>query len=261
MATKTSKPKTQKTIRTSKTKSKSKGNDNMAWWHLLIAALPTIIDGVKTLFSSGDKERVIAQAPTYNQQTATADDTTKINSLLSELKNQLITQAETIEDQLNYEYEKYVDQIKDILEDMQINLRSIEKISSQNNRRIKNILREQISQNISIANKECSDILYMSAGNEKQNAIIKFKNNVISNALKIIQKEIKNNFYDIIENAEIAINNKLQNDNNAISQNLHYLEQIKQISSIFDKENKLSELQKNITIQNIAINKIKSINT
>ena len=50
MVIKTSKTKTQKTTRTSKTKSKNKGNDNMAWWHLLISALPAIIDGVKTLF-------------------------------------------------------------------------------------------------------------------------------------------------------------------------------------------------------------------
>ena len=58
MVIKTSKTKTQKTTRTSKTKSKNKGNNNMAWWHLLISALPAIIDGVKTLFSSGDKEKV-----------------------------------------------------------------------------------------------------------------------------------------------------------------------------------------------------------
>lgn len=260
MATKTSKTKTQKTTRTSKTKSKNKGNDNMAWWHLLISALPAIIDGVKTLFSSEDKEKVIAQAPTYNQQTATADDTTKINSLLSELKNQLIMQSESIEDKLNYECEKYIDQISEMLEEMQINVRSIEKISAQNNRRIKNIFREQISQNLSISNKECADILYMLPGEEKQNAITKFKNQVIIKALKLIQQEIKNNFDNVIETAEICISNKLQNENNNISQNLNYLEQIKQVSNVFDKETKLIELQKNITLLNVALNKIKTIN-
>lgn len=261
MVIKTSKTKTQKTTRTSKTKSKNKGNDNMAWWHLLISALPTIIDGVKTLFSSGDKEKVIAQTPTYNQQTATADDTTKINSLLSELKNQLIMQSESIEDKLTYECEKYIEEIKDILEEMQINVRSIDKISTQNNHKIKNIFREQISQNLSISNKECADILYMSPGEEKQNAITKFKNQVIIKALKLIQQEIKNNFDNVIETAEICISNKLQNENNNISQNLNYLEQIKQVSNVFDKETKLVELQKNITTLEIATNKIKIINT
>lgn len=245
----------------SKTKSKNKGNDNMAWWHLLISTLPMIIDGVKTLFFSGDKERYIAQAPIYNQQTSTADDTTKINSLLSDLKNQLITQSESIEDKLNYECEKYIDQISEMLEEMQINVRSIAKISAQNNRRIKNIFREQISQNLSISNKECADILYMSPGEEKQNAITKFKNQVIIKALKLIQQEIKNNFDNVIETAEICISNKLQNENNNISQNLNYLEQIKQVSNVFDKETKLVELQKNITTLEIATNKIKIINT
>ena len=261
MATKISKTKTQKTTRTSKTKIKNKGNDNMAWWHLLISALPAIIDGVKTLFSSGDKEKVIAQTPTYNQQTATTDDTTKINSLLSELKNQLIMQSESIEDKLTYECEKYIEEIKDILEEMQINVRSIDKISTQNNHKIKNIFREQISQNLSISNKECADILYMSPGEEKQNAITKFKNQVIIKALKLIQQEIKNNFDNVIETAEICISNKLQNENNNISQNLNYLEQIKQVSNVFDKETKLVELQKNITMLEIATNKIKIINT
>ena len=169
-------------------------------------------------------------------------------------------QSESIEDKLTYECEKYIEEIKDILEEMQINVRSIDKISTQNNHKIKNIFREQISQNLSISNKECADILYMSPGEEKQNAITKFKNQVIIKALKLIQQEIKNNFDNVIETAEICISNKLQNENNNISQNLNYLEQIKQVSNVFDKETKLVELQKNITMLEIATNKIKIIN-
>ena len=78
------------------------------------------------------------------------------------------------------------------------------------------------------------------------------------NTRKIFQ--IKNNFDNVIETAEICISNKLQNENNNISQNLNYLEQIKQVSNVFDKETKLVELQKNITMLEIATNKIKIIN-
>ena len=54
---------------------------------------------------------------------------------------------------------------------------------------------------------------------------------------------------------------QVQNENNNISQNLNYLEQIKHVSNVFDKETKLVELQKNITTLEIATNKIKIINT
>ena len=64
--------------------------------------------------------------------------------------------------------------------------------------------------------QEIDRISKLPEGEEKQNAITKFKNQVIIKALKLIQQEIKNNFDNVIETAEICISNKLQNENNNI---------------------------------------------
>lgn len=236
----------------------------MAWWKLIFDALPTIISaigGIKSLFDSGnDESRNLAREESYNSSTATTNDTSKVNALLSELKNQLINSADDIEDKLVYECEVQSDRICDKLEEMEINTSNLRRMATKNERRIKNTLREEISKNLSLDNRECLDILYMTPGDSKEAAIIKFKNSIIEKALKKIKEDIAENFNTIIDNAEIVINNKLENESNIVNQNLKYLERLINVTDIANKEVEQTNLQHKICIFKFLVGKIKNLN-
>ena len=164
------------------------------------------------LFSSNERTATVTSLQeSYQPATATAEQTRQVNHNLDEYKNDVSTRSEEIEDRIADDCEEMFDKLADSLNTMnnteiapgivfKIDNRQLQRESRKLLRSIRGSIKREVMPNISIGNSKCLQILEMNAGSAKKNAMKKFIDDSITNALKSLKNNLKDGLKDAIEN-------------------------------------------------------------
>lgn len=229
----------------------------------LVQAIPFVVQGIvafAALFKSSKKEeQAIANEESFDKSQANVEDIEKINTLLGTLKNAITADANRLEDQLRLLSGDFNNKIADMLHDMDVNSRNFEQINFKNERRIKNIFASEISSKLSLGNSRCLEILHMSAGESKENAITEFKNKILTNALSTIKDEVCENLQGGLDMMNSTLKNKLELEDMRISSNVKNLKLLANSTDIAQKEEVNAKLQSSICATDIMLDKLDEI--
>ena len=142
----------------------------------------------------------------YQKETASVNQTVKINEILSNFSLSLNERAEKIEDECIKDTEKYFD---DMLENIkkykgdnkELNIRRIKRTLRELREDIRDSLKNHLAVRVSIDDKECLRILKMDQGSAKENEMKNYGNKVIKEGLAKLSEKVE----DVIseQNGEI----------------------------------------------------------
>lgn len=230
---------------------------------LLVTIVPAVIEGVRLMYDffkdHKKEEKAIANEESFDKSQANVEDIEKINTLLGTLKNAITADANRLEDELRLVSGDFNNKIIDMLHDMDVNSRSFEQINFKNERRIKNVFASEIGSKMSLGNSRCLEILHMSAGESKENAISKFKNEILVSALSSIKTEICENLQGGLDMMNSTLSNKLEMEDMRINSNVKNLKLLADSTDIAQKEEVNAKLQSSICATDIMLDKLDEI--
>lgn len=175
--------------------------------------------------------RRVSEAREYDKQSASVNQTVNVNEILSGFSIGLQGQADNIEQNCVAESQKYFDYLIKELDSTKSGIHAnrlkatLNKVKNSINCSVKNHLAKRVS----LDDRECLQILQMSAGKEKERAMQAFGNKVINEALNLLSKqvrdivdeqneEIQEFLNDILEKQEKELNSMQDQFNSIVTQ-------------------------------------------
>lgn len=129
----------------------------------------------------------------YDQDTATERETRQIADILSSFSLGLNSQAGSIEVMAQQTVKQYFDNLTAAIQDVMGNNAMVRTLKSQKNIISSNIpgkLRDVLAKRVALTDSECSRILKMPAGTEKEKAMNDFGHKVIQEGLDALEKSV-----------------------------------------------------------------------
>lgn len=221
------------------------------------------------LFSSNERTATVtSRQESYQPATATAEQTRQVNHNLDEYKNDVSTRSEEIEDRIADDCEEMFDKLADSLNAMnnteiapgivfKIDNRQLQRESRKLLRSIRGSIKREVMPNISIGNSKCLQILEMNAGSAKKNAMKKFIDDGITNALKSLKNNLKDGLKDAIENTNDMLDNKFVQVESIAQSSLDVLNTLKENTNANKKEQTQIELAEKLCINQYALKLLK----
>ena len=199
-----------------------------------------------------ETSRKTGETDRYDKERARADETRKINMILTEFSLKTEERADEIEQTCIKECEVYFDELIFQLENSStesgINIKNIQRNISVVRREIRGNLKAYIAKRISIDDQKCLEVLKLEAGEVKTNAMERFTDDVIKTGLNNVIKDIKK----ILKNQKELLNEVVEEKLEDIKFNLE--QKLKAFDEIENNMN--SDSDKLILIQNVAETKI-----
>lgn len=152
--------------------------------------LETIGSNLK--YSCSETSKKVSETREYDKQSASMNQTINISEILSSFSIGLQAQADTIEQNCVTESQRYFDDLIKTLDSKKIGIKAnrlkftLNRVKSSINGSLKNHLAKRVS----LDDRECLQILQMSAGKEKEHAMNAFGKKVINEALSLLSKQI-----------------------------------------------------------------------
>lgn len=152
--------------------------------------------GMNLQDACSEVSKAIGEEEVFVAEEARAEDTTRINSALTEFSISLEKKADLVEKGIIQETNKYmnliVSEIKKADLEIDINADRITIVSEKIESIIRGNIKKYISKKVSIDDEECSKILRMEAGNLKKVSMDNFSKKVLKEAITLYTKDIEN---------------------------------------------------------------------
>lgn len=155
----------------------------------------------------------IASEKSYDKREANIYTTDRLNEVLVSFSEGYLQQATSIENTCIRIVEDYYDKLMSIIEkapEITYNKANLKALKNSKNRISKSItggIKEPLSRRMSIDDSECLSILKMDSGLEKKQAMTKFTQKVIKEALYNLSKNVRNALNNQIDDIQDYLNN------------------------------------------------------
>lgn len=155
----------------------------------------------------------VASEKSYEKREANIYTTDRLNEILVSFSEGYFNQATTIENICISKVEEYYDKLISIIESApgvtynNANLRALKNGKSRISKNISGGIKEPLAKRMSIDDSECLAILKMDAGNEKKQAMSRFSQQVIKEALNNLAKNVRNTLNDNTEDIQDYLSN------------------------------------------------------
>ncbi len=222
------------------------------------------------LFSGNDSVSTrTGQQESYQRETASAEETRRVNYNLNEYKNDVATRSEEIEDKIADDCEEMFEKLADSLNTMdnkeiapgiifKIDSRQLQRESRKLLRSIRGSIKREVIPTVSIDNSKCLQILEMNAGTAKKDAMKKFVDDGIIKALNSLKDNLKDGLKDAIENTNDMLDNKFVQIESIAQSSLDVLKTLKENTNANKKEQTQIELAEKLCINQYALKLLKS---
>lgn len=203
------------------------------------SAVEWVCDKVGDLFSFGDEEAERAgRRGRYDSNSASVEETRRINEDLSSYKNKAVEKAETIESELRDNIEETLDNLIDDVqkingkefagERLKLSITTLRADKRKITKSINGSIKREITPLMSLDNAECREILEMSSGRAKKKAMKKFMNKSMKKSLQSLQENIAESVEDSTTNIEEILESRLNSIETRLRGNIAELENIKE---------------------------------
>lgn len=139
-----------------------------------------------------ETSRKVSETREYDKQSASVNQTIIINEILSSFSIGLQAQADTIERNCVVESQRYFDDLIKELDSTKSGIKANRLKATLNSVKssINGSLKKHLAKRVSLDDRECLQVLQMSAGKEKENVMHAFGKKVINEALNALSKQI-----------------------------------------------------------------------
>lgn len=170
--------------------------------------------------SSDDDSRRVGREERYDPKAAKAEQTMRINRTLEELRQKMNQASREVEDKSLEVTRATIDNLMGELQKIndtsyvgrKLNI-NIERLNRENKKAeevVHGSFAKYMGKRISLDDKECSEILEMEAGSDKEHRMTNFVKKVTKESLQEIQKQIKNSLMEQMDNITAQVNDRLQ---------------------------------------------------
>lgn len=195
----------------------------------IIKITKTIID---ILRNKSAKEG--GKAPQASDQ-ASVDDIDHIMRVFDSFKEQVHTQAEKIEQEMQTEISYYLEELNqmlldynDVLEKYGIRTARIQKNIDKILDSVVGSIDNEISKSVSLSNIECRNIMKMIPGEKKERAFQTFLENAMANALEVYCKNLRSAIADIFDEVGSVVTGTVEELQRTVHYQLSEMELIKE---------------------------------
>ena len=210
----------------------------------------SFIKGVKSLFSSDKENLESATQEAYNEDAQNPSENAEVLNALNELKNNAKDKAHYLEDTLIAMLDKYVEPLIDMLEQGQISTRNIDRAMNVSEKAIRQIFTRNITQNLSIDNAKCLNILKLPGQEARKESLEHLYNETLSKALKEITSELEKSFATMQESLSEILQEKIELKQAFLQRDTALLEEL-QNATTQEKQKTQIFIAEQIACQNI----------
>lgn len=239
-------------------------------WDGVKTAASNIWNGITNLFSSNERTATtVGSSESYYRDTASADETRRVNYSLDEFKNRVVEQSADIENKLYDDCERMLDDLVDKLESMggrkigsntlEINSRQLESDNKKLLKSIKGSIKKTVMPSVSIDNDECLSILELSAGSYKKQKMKKFIDNQVIDALRDLHYNIEDGIKNAVENVENMLENKSSQLENLSNSSVDLLNNFKNTSDADEREKNISNMAEKLCLYKYSLKMLKQL--
>jgi len=139
----------------------------------------------------------ISSESSYKKQSANIHSTERLSDILADYQEGYLQQANTVERACINEVDFYFSQLVELLEEMpgamerRASFRNMKSAGTRISRTLEGVVKNHMAKRMSIDDSECLAILKMDAGNRKRQAMSRFSDKIIQEALDNIVKKVK----------------------------------------------------------------------
>lgn len=155
----------------------------------------------------------------YDPNKADLEATIKVQHALTEFRTDTQSRSEKLENNIVQESREYLDEFLADLrrynkiqygrKRLNLNLNSIERENRKTEDMIHGFIVKRVSKRISLDDEECTNILKMDPGKEKENALDAFYKKVLKEAISELSKELRNSMEKQTDNIEDKIQQRI----------------------------------------------------
>lgn len=174
------------------------------------------------------------KAPQANDQ-ASVDDIDHIMRVFDAFKEQVHTQAEKIEQEMQTEISYYLEELNqmlldnnDVLEKYGIRIAQIQKNIDKILDSVVGSIDNEISKSVSLSNIECRNIMKMIPGEKKERAFQTFLEDAMADALGVYCKNLRSAIADIFDEAGSVVSGTVEELQRTVQYQLNEMKQIKE---------------------------------
>lgn len=144
----------------------------------------------------------VASEKSYNKRTASVHTTDRLNEILVSFSEGYFQQATVIEKDCIRLVEEYYDQLISVIENVPnearctANLKALKKGKNKISKTISGAIKNPLAKRMSLDDSECLKILKMDSGIEKKEAMTKFTQKVIGEAIDNLVKSVRETLND-----------------------------------------------------------------
>ena len=165
----------------------------------------------------------VAEERSYKKETANIYSTDRLNEILVSFSEGYYQQATDIENACIENVKNYYGDIIQMLKQaskttkIDSNLKRLEREKSRIGNHIHGAIKDQLAKKMSLDNTQCLEILKMDAGEEKREAMTRFSQKIISEALDNLSKQVRRTLDEQMEWIEDYLINMSEEQERAFS--------------------------------------------
>lgn len=180
----------------------------MGWFRSIGRAIGRGVETVGRVLGSSKIEKVgrdiqyacaerVARERSYEKETANIYSTDRLNEILISFSEGYYQQATAIENACIENVKNYYEDIIQLLEQasdtskIDTNLKRLKREKSRIGAHIHGAIKDQLAKKMSLDNTQCLEILKMDAGEAKREAMTKFSQKIINEALDNLSKQVR----------------------------------------------------------------------
>lgn len=185
-----------------------------------IALLGAAVVGAALGGGSEESSRYVGRTERYDPRAAKAEQTMRINRALEDLRQKMNQSSREVEDKSLAVTRETIDKLMTELQrindtnyagrKLNINISRLNRENKKAEEVVHGSFAKYIGKRISLDDKECSVILEMEAGIDKEQRMTNFVKKVTKESLDEIQKQIKNSLTEQMDNITAQVNDRLQ---------------------------------------------------
>lgn len=145
------------------------------------------------------------------------EDVNNVVEIFSDFKQKVHIKTVEIEKEINEEIQSYLEELimllennEDIVQKYDIKITSIERRINRILPNLKGVIDYEVLKKVSLDNSECKNIMKMPPGQNKEQSLHKFINQVLENALNVCCTNIRENLAEIFEDINDEIISKVE---------------------------------------------------
>lgn len=201
------------------------------------------------VFDSQGESKRMGREESYDPRIAKAEQTMRINRSLDDLRQKMKESSREVEDKALEAARETIDKLMDELQrineisyagrKMNLDIRSLKRENKKAEEVVRGCFMKHMGKRISLDDSECSEILEMEAGIDKERRMASFVKKIAKESLGEIQKQIKSSLMEQMDNVTDRVNGRLKEIESLAEKKVKEYEEISK--NKVENESKLEE--------------------